>query len=360
MKIGILGSRGIPNRYGGFEEFASHLSPGLVALGAEVWVYCSSSHPYRKSEWQGVHLIHCYDPDDQIGTAGQFLYDLNCILDSRRRNYDILFQLGYTSSSVWKHLLPAGPVIVTNMDGLEWKRNKYNKVVKHFLKYAEKLAVGSSDRLVADSQAIAGYLRKKYGRHAEYLSYGADIPAQPESGLLSVFNISPHNYHLVIARLQPDNHIEEIIRGVIDSKCNQPLIVVGNTKNAFGKYLKKRYHTDKIRFAGSIFDKELLQTLAFYSLVYFHGHSAGGTNPSLLEAMAASAFICAHENQFNKEVLEGNAVYFKNHVEISDFLNDFQNKDYNHTFIKNNLKRIAQYYNWQKIINDYFDFFQSL
>jgi len=127
MKIGILGSRGIPNHYGGFEQFAGHLSTGLVKQGAEVWVYCSHDHPYTGESWNGVHLIHCYDPERSIGALGQFVYDFNCIRDSRKRDFDIILQLGYTSSSVWHRLLPEKPVVITNMDGLEWKRSKYSR-----------------------------------------------------------------------------------------------------------------------------------------------------------------------------------------------------------------------------------------
>ncbi|MFZ4549682.1 MAG: glycosyl transferase, partial [Bacteroidales bacterium] len=98
MKIGILGTRGIPNHYGGFEQFAEYLSVGLLELGAEVWVYNSHNHPYQEKVWKNVNLIHCFDPEYKIGLAGQFLYDFNCILDSRNRNFDILLQLGYTTN----------------------------------------------------------------------------------------------------------------------------------------------------------------------------------------------------------------------------------------------------------------------
>lgn len=109
MKIAILGTRGIPNYHGGFEQFAEFLSRYLVSKEHEVVVYCSSLHPYQKSEWEGVKLIHKYDPEDKIGTAGQFIYDLNCILDSRNQNFDIILQLGYTSSSIWSFLLYRSP-----------------------------------------------------------------------------------------------------------------------------------------------------------------------------------------------------------------------------------------------------------
>src|SRR5690606_39008995 len=134
----IVGTRGIPNFHGGFEQFAEFFSIYMVNQGHEVFVYNSHTHPFQESVFNGVNIIHKKDPENRIGTAGQFLYDLNCILDARKKNYDIILQLGYTSSSVWGRILPKEAIIVTNMDGLEWKRSKYNKYVRKFLKTAEK------------------------------------------------------------------------------------------------------------------------------------------------------------------------------------------------------------------------------
>lgn len=360
MKIGILGSRGIPNYYGGFEEFAAHLAPGLAAAGMQVWVYCSSAHPYREKTWNGVNLIHCHDPEDKIGTPGQFIYDLNCIRDSRKRDFDVIYQLGYTSNSVWFRLLPKKSIIVTNMDGLEWQRSKYSPAVKRFLKYAEKLAVRSSDFLIADAQAIADYLKTTYSREAKFIPYGAFVAENPDAKLLDDFGLKPFDYHLLIARLQPDNHIEEIINGVLDSVDDCPMLVVGSFENKFGQYLKANYESEKIRFAGGIFQKAMLQSLVYYSQIYFHGHSAGGTNPSLLEAMAASALIIAHDNLFNREVLGGNAFYFSNPEDIASKLSQPEVKSFEHPFIKNNLKAISTRYNWPRIVKDYVGFLSQI
>jgi len=360
MKIGILGSRGIPNHYGGFEEFAAHLAPALAAAGMEVWVYCSSAHPFQEKTWNGVQLVHCYDPEDKIGTPGQFIYDFNCILDSRKRNFDVIYQLGYTSNSLWFWMLPKKPIILTNMDGMEWKRSKYSLPVKRFLKYAEKLAVRSSDYLIADAQAIAGYLDITYKRKAKYIPYGACIAENTDSAIPENLGLKPFEYHLMIARLQPDNHVEEIIKGVLMSGVKLPLVIVGNNDNKFGKYLKTRYEDENVRFAGGIFQKETLQSLIYHSQVYFHGHSAGGTNPSLLEAMAASALIFAHDNPFNREVLGANAYFFKKPEDISLPLMNLPTKNPDHPFILNNLNSIRSRYNWHNIIQVYSDFLKQI
>ena len=124
MKIAIIGTRGIPNNYGGFEQFAEKVSVLLIDKGYEITVYNSSLHPYQGNEWNGVKIIKMYDPENKVGTVGQFIYDLNCILHTRKSNYDIILQLGYTSSSIWNFLFKRKHTIITNMDGIEWKRTK--------------------------------------------------------------------------------------------------------------------------------------------------------------------------------------------------------------------------------------------
>jgi glycosyltransferase involved in cell wall biosynthesis len=353
MKLAILGSRGIPNAYGGFEEFAEHLSVGLVERGLEVWVYCSHTHPYQEPDYHGVHLIHCKDPEERIGATGQFIYDLNCILDSRRRGFAVVLQLGYTSGSIWHRFLPRKGRVITNMDGLEWRRSKYSAPVRRFLKYAERLAVRHSHALVADSEAIAAYLLETYGAHSTFIPYGAEIPESPDPQLLGKLDLEPGNYYLLIARMQPDNHVEEAIKGVLMAKTTLPLVVVGSTANTHGRYLQTRYNDPQIRFIGGIFDRELLNALRHHCKLYFHGHSAGGTNPSLLEAMAASAPICAHDNPFNRAVLGDDAVYFVSCDDVDERINDHHDPDWTSKTIKTNLQKIKTYYTWEGIINQY-------
>jgi glycosyltransferase involved in cell wall biosynthesis len=353
-KIAILGSRGIPNAYGGFEQFAEYLSVPLAAQGMEVYVYCSDKHSYREALYRGVHLIHCKDPEDRLGSAGQFLYDLNCILDSRKRGFDVILQLGYTSSSIWHRLVPRGVRLITNMDGLEWKRSKYSAAVRMFLKRAEKLAVKSSDALVADSTAIQEYLQEKYKVPSTYIPYGAEVPEQVDAGLLAGLSLEPGGYYLLIARMQPDNHVEEAIKGVLQSDTHLPLVVVGNTNNRHGRYLKATYQDPKIRFTGGIFNMPLLNALRYHCKLYFHGHSAGGTNPSLLEAMAASAPICAHNNPFNRAVLGDDAFYFTDASNVKSIVMLERDEDWVQSALQRNLQKIKTDYSWDRIVREYF------
>ncbi len=362
--IAILGSRGIPNHYGGFEELAEHLSAGLVSLGYDVFVYNVHHHPCSEKKWNGVNRLFCYDPERIIGLAGQFIYDLNCINDSRKRGFDVIIQLGYTSSSIWHKRLPSNAKIITNMDGLEWKRQKYNRITRRFLKNAELLAVRNSDVLIADNLEIKDYLQKTYQVSSVFIPYGADncILEPTNRGNTTQIVIPVNNseielkkneFFLLIARLQPDNHIEEIIQGVLHSGVQQPLVVVGNHKTRYGKILFKKYASQLVLFTGGIYQSSLLGQLRSQASLYFHGHSAGGTNPSLLQAMASSVPICAHDNPFNRSVLGADAFYFRKPTGIASIINQNHNKQQQPVMCKNNLKKIKQHYCWDKIVRDY-------
>ena len=161
LKIAIIGCRGIPNFYGGFEKLAECLSVGLVTRGHDVTVYNSHNHPYQKKDFYGVRIFIVMIRNISLGTAGQFIYDWNCIQHARKQNFDVILFLGYTSSSVWGKFFPKKPVIISNMDGLEWKRPKYNFLTRQFLKQAEKWAIQYSDFYIADSFVIQYLPAKK-------------------------------------------------------------------------------------------------------------------------------------------------------------------------------------------------------
>lgn len=357
MKIGIIGTRGVPNYHGGFEQFAEFFSVFLAENNHEVFVYNSSLHPFKEKKFKGVNIIHCYDPEDRIGTFGQFVYDLNCILDSRKRQFDVLLQLGYTSNSIWYKFLPKKSVIITNMDGLEWKRSKYSKTVQSFLKYAESLAVKSSDYLIADSIGIQNYIQKAYSVKSQYIAYGAKLFSTPNDRILESYNVEPYNYNLLIARIEPENNIETILDGVSNSTNQTPFLVIGkHDSNKFGGLLKEKFrNNENIHFLGGIYNLEHLNNLRYYSNLYFHGHSVGGTNPSLLEAMASKALIIANDNEFNKSILRDNAFYFSNKKDVQKYLETIAKKDYLNK-VDNCFSEINKKFNWNLINNKYLEF----
>lgn len=348
MNLAIIGTRGIPNHYGGFEQLAQYLSVMLVRRGHQVTVYCSSLHPFKHTLYEGVTLIHCFDPENYIGSAGQFIYDLNCIWHSRSQAYDVILQLGYTSSSVWSWLFPKKAKIVTNMDGLEWKRSKYGKWTRLFLLQAEKWAARNSHFLIADSTGIQLYLKNSLNVNASYIPYGADLVMQTDPSLINSYNVTPGSYFLIVARLEPENNIECIIKGYLSSGRSEVLIIIGSTRTPFGKYLKQNYASEQVAFKESVFDITHLNALRANCLLYFHGHSVGGTNPSLLEAMASGTAICAHNNVFNRSILEEDACYFSEEKDVAFFLKNLPAPEERSIWVHNNRVKIKTLYTWEK------------
>jgi len=357
LNIAIVGSRGIPNFYGGFEQMAQYLAVGLFNKGHQVTVYNSHNHPYQHDVWNGVKIIHCFDAENMIGTAGQFVYDLNCIRNARKQNFDVILFLGYTSSSVWGKLFPKNAVIISNMDGMEWKRDKYSKPVQQFLKYAEKLAIKYSQYFIADSTVIQTYVEEKYHIKSKYIPYGAEIFEDKNEGILAKYGVSKLSYHMLMARMEPENNIDMILNGFHISNSEKKFIVIGNYNNSYGKLMYQKYHTDKrIQFLGGIFDAEITNTLRAYCKLYFHGHSVGGTNPSLLEAMANGSIIVAHDNAFNRAVLNGDAYYFKTSEDVRKLVVQSNGHKESALMVKNNFVKIDKEYNWPNIVDLYENF----
>lgn len=368
MKIAFISTRGIPNNYGGFEQFAEYISVGLVQRGHEVVVYSPHFHPYKEKQYKGVRIKHIYSPELWIGSSvGSFFYDFISLKDAlKNENFDIIYEAGYTSivpAYIWFNVRKIKyPLFTTNMDGLEYKRTKFNKFVQRFLFWEERKTVEHSHFLIADNLGIRDYYKEKYGKESFYLPYGADIYSDYDESVLTEYNLVKNSFYLVIARLEPENNIEMIIKGYLDSKCSDnPLIIIGKTNTSHGKYLVKNYASyPSIRFVGGIYDFRKINSIRYFSMAYFHGHSVGGTNPSLLEAMASSCFIIANDNIFNKSVLKRNALYFKDKGCVSTILKKIsiiliKNK---HSFIENNLNCIREEYSWKKLVDDHEKYFQ--
>lgn len=354
LKIGIIGTRGIPNRYGGFEQLAQYLAVGLVQKGHEVVVYNGHDHVWQAKNYEGVQLVHCRNPEKAFGTAGQFVYDFNCVMDARKRHFDVLLFLGYTSSSVWGRLYPTNTIIVTNMDGMEWQRSKYSAATQRFLRYAEKLAVKHSDYLIADSVAVQQYLYNKYQVNSTHIAYGAEIFTEGDDALLRKYGLQAKEYYMLMARMEPENNISMVLEGFTASDTTHPLLIIGNAKNRYGQQLQQQFKKDKrIIFAGAVYDTAQLHTLKHNALLYFHGHSVGGTNPSLLEAMASRVAIAAHDNVFNRAVLQEDAFYFDKPETVTKLLSTIQPATEIADMVQRNVVKVQQQYNWPLIIDQY-------
>lgn len=363
MNIAILGTKGIPNQYGGFEQFAEYLSKGLVERGHNVTVYNPHFHAYGAKEFHGVKIEKIYSPEKLIGSAANYVYDFLCLRHALAGNYDIIYEAGYGSVAFSYLLLPVNrSILVTNMDGLEWKRAKWNSVIKYLTKKAEETAVKKSHYLISDNPGIQDYYRQSFNTESFYLPYGADVIDSFDPVVLGEYNLKEHGYYLVIARMEPENNIEMIVRAFQQSDVPESLVLIGNVGNDFGKKMVALAKDPRIRFIGGLYNKKHLDSLRHFSKGYLHGHSVGGTNPSLLEAMACYSLVIAHDNPFNRSVLEDSALYFKSTDQLSDILKQqvrLENPVFN-DFKRKNGEKIVQHYNWQKIIVDHETLFQEL
>lgn len=371
MKIAFVSTRGIPNNYGGFEQFAEYISVGLAKRGHEVVVYSPHFHPYKKDNYKSVRIKHIYSPELWMGSSvGSFFYDFASLRDAlKKEKFDIIYEAGYTSivpAYIWFNVKKIKyPIFTTNMDGLEYKRTKFNKWVRKFVFWEERMTVKHSHYLIADNMGIHDYYKEKYGKESKFLAYGADIHDDYDSSLLKEWGLTQNEYYLLVARLEPENNIVMAIEGYLASKENgkRSLIIVGKTNTPHGKELVAKYGKEPgVRFVGGIYDFKKLNSVRYFSYAYFHGHSVGGTNPSLLEAMASNCFILAHDNIFNRAVLKDNAHYYGSSEGITAMLNDIDNiaqKD-KANFIAGNLEEIRNEYSWEKLVDEHEKYFKWL
>lgn len=362
MKIAILGTRGIPNQYGGFEQFAEYLSVGLVKKGHSVTIYNPHFHSYNESNFKGVDIIQKYSPESKLGASANFIYDFLCLRDSLNKEFDVILECGYQSVAVSYFITPIQKsIIVTNMDGMEWKRAKWSPFVKKLTKKFEEWGAKKSHALVSDNEGIRNYFLKEYGIDSSMIPYGAEIFTNPNVEAISAYSMLPDDYYLLIARLEPENNIEMALEGYLESKSKIPFLVVGNHTTQYGEALKKKYIQTGIQFLGGIYDQNIINNLRFYSKAYIHGHSVGGTNPSLLEAMACNCFIFAHNNEFNRSVLKENGLFFDRLEDIKQYIVEIDTyENTKEDFKKNNLEQIKTTYSWNTIINQYESLFKQL
>lgn len=371
MKIAFVSTRGIPNNYGGFEQFAEYISVGMAQRGHEVVVYSPKFHPYQESTYKGVRIKHIYSPETWMGSSvGSFFYDFASLRDAlKKEDFDIIYEAGYTSiipAYIWFNVKKRKrPIFTTNMDGLENKRSKFSPMVRRFLDWEEKMAVKYSHYLIADNMGIHDYYKEKYGKESKFLAYGADIHDDFKAEYLEEFGLKSEEYYILIARLEPENNIVMAIDGYLHSKENgrRPLIVVGKTNTPHGKELVEKYGNERnVEFVGGIYDFKKLDSVRHFSKAYFHGHSVGGTNPSLLEAMAAGCFIFAHDNIFNRAVLKENAFYYPSADKVTEYLNriDTIAEGSKIQYTARNIEVIRNEYSWESLIDKHEKYFYWL
>jgi glycosyltransferase involved in cell wall biosynthesis len=363
MKVAFVSTRGIPNYYGGLEEFVENLSVRLVAHGLEVIVYNPCFHPYKESDYRGVRIKHIYSSEKKIGAAANFIYDYLSLRDAIRERCDVILICGYTTSAIWFLFQRYQPsVLITNIDGLEWKRAKHSQLVQWITRWFESIAVKKSSHVISDNPGIQEYVKVRYGMESTCIAYAATPYPVNDTSILETTGLKSGHYFLLIGRLEPENNIEMILDGIISANDLTPVHLFAGTENRYARYLMKKYRSyERIRFRGWLSGQDKLAVIRHYARLYFHGHSVGGTNPSLLEAMAAGAFIAAHDNVFNRHVLGPNALYFDSAERVKAIIENLNHYESDRPrFIAENLKVIVEKYNWDVITEKYLNLFLQL
>ena len=337
---------------------AAQTAPLWVKAGHEVVVYTVGNHPEKITELNGVAIRYIFNPEKRLGLSGQFIYDFLCILDARTQNFDVILQLGYTTSGIWSFLWPKHKTI-TNMDGLEHQRAKYAGPLASFLKWSERRAAKRSKLLIADNPEIANYL-SKYKVPISTIAYGSEIIEEPADAkeLLQRHHFPTDNFHLQIGRIQPDNHVFEILDAAVNS--GETLVTVGDYTTRYGRKLKATFPEPNIIYAGTIYDKTILNALRTRATFYLHGHSVGGTNPALLEAMGSGSMVLAHENPFNASVLGGLGALWKDEEVLTRLLTQRPSMEIRSEQARLSRERIKTHFNWEDVAKNYLKSFASL
>ncbi|KJS28784.1 MAG: glycosyl transferase [Desulfatitalea sp. BRH_c12] len=352
--LAVVGSVGIPTSYGGFETLAENLARfhQHYKLPGRLVVYCSAkSYALRPSTYLGAKLR--YVGLNANGVSSIF-YDVVSLLSAIRHGSDAIVLLGVSGATALPLVrLLSQARIVTNIDGIEWKREKWKGLARWFLRFSEKVAVRFSHAVIADNGGIAQHVVESYGRDCHVIAYGGDhalsVAARPylDAAL-------PTRYALALCRIEPENNVAMVLEAFA-AQSDLPLVFVGNWQNShFGQVLRQRYAAvAHLHFLDPIYDLGVLRTLRENATLYIHGHSAGGTNPSLVEMMHFGLPILAYDCIFNRHTTDGKALFFKDAPTLSAAVNALTSSEV--AEVGASMRRIAlERYTWDVIGTAYF------
>jgi len=353
-KVAIIGTAGVPANYGGFETLAENLVKyqASSSLPISLTVYCSSNnYPVRKASFLSARLI--YVPLDANGMQSVF-YDFVSLFSAVLKRNDVILLLGVSGAIALPLIRFVSKVkIIANIDGIEWRREKWKGWAKHFLRFSEKLAVRYSHEIIADNKAIDEYVFKEYGIKCHLISYGGDQASSANEVSMPEYYL-PDDYAFLVCRIEPENNVDMILKAFSRMESHS-LVVVGNWKKSrYGVTLYKKYANYKnILMLDPIYDLKKLKFLRSKALYFIHGHSAGGTNPSLVEAMHLGKGILAYDCNYNRNTTENKALFFKDSdelvclVKVMDDVKAFE--------LGQEMKDIAlRRYTWNDIAQQYF------
>lgn len=349
-KVAILGTQGVPAKYGGFETLVENIIGDKCSNDIEYTVFCSGKDmPQKIKEYKGARLKYV---GLRANGVQSIPYDIISMMRSMRK-YDTILILG-VSGCIFLPVLKlfCRKRIIVNIDGLEYRRAKWKKWVRKYLKFSEKIAVKFADVIITDNKGIQDYVKVEYKKDTTLIAYGGDhalteITKEREAEILQKYNIEPGNYSLSVCRIEPENNCHTTLKAFKDS--NERLVFIGNwDRNGYSRKLKDEYcNCRNITLLNSIYDLDILYTLRNNARYYIHGHSAGGTNPSLVEAMFFGRPILAYDVIYNRETTQHKACYYKNSEELQQHIEQGVNNG-------KALKEVAEeQYTWAQIAKEY-------
>jgi len=357
MNIALIGTRGVPASYGGFETFYEELGKRLAERGHEITVYCRESYyPEKVDKYLGMKLI--YLPNLKKKSLDTLSHTFFSILHAIRQPYDVYMVCNAANSPVL--LLPRllGKRIAINTDGLEWKRGKWGKVARTYYKVCERISTILAHRVVADSHGIQDYYASEYHVATTFIPYGAYLSESRKPDLLEKLGIKPGEYFLQITRFEPENNPLLTIQAYKQLDTGKKLVIIGGVpyKSDYSRQINiEAVGHPNIILPGSIYDKELLNEIWCNCFAYIHGNEVGGTNPALLQTMASGCFTIAIDVSFSRDVLADSGIFFAND---SQTLATRMQWALGHgqelaTYKEKAIERIRLHYSWDKVADEY-------
>lgn len=357
--VNILGIRGIPAAHGGFETFAGRLAPYLRDNGWQVNVYCQIEPDKDgvladdfEDDWEGIHRIQI--GSRASGSKGSIEFDWKCIRDViSRPGIDLV--LGYNTAVFTLVQRFKRRKVLMNMDGIEWRRPKWSLPIRAWFYLNEAIGATFATVPIADHPEIAKHLHRHGCFRSVVIPYGGDrVEAAEENGLQAI-GVTPGDYLVSIARIEPENSILEVVRSFSRQKRRVKLVVLGNLRddNAYHRSVREAASDDVI-FPGAIYDQKVVSALRFFALAYVHGHQVGGTNPSLVEALGAGNAVIAHDNRFNRWVAGEGQFYFSSPEQFERIVEEVEARPQRLTEARNMaLDRHRKMFEWSQVLARY-------
>lgn len=350
----MIGTRGVPARYGGFETAVEEIGSRLAARGHEVVVTCRGGDPEQTS-YKGMSLVHL--PVVRKPALETLNHTMSSVLHLRRQpRFDAVLVFNAANAVVLPLLRSTGCGVALHMDGLEWRRGKWSGLGKKWYLAMERFGARRADELIADAQAIQEYYRQRHRVDSTYIAYGAPLLERAAPRYLEARALQSGGYDLVVARLEPENHVDVAIEAHLMTERSVPLVVVGSVpyeSSHTARLQELSARSDTVRMLGAVWDSHELDELFAHCRTYIHGHSVGGTNPALLRAMGAGASIAALDVVFNREVLGSVGRYYRDAADLAAHLVFPESEEERAARGCAARARAAQLYDWDRVAVDY-------